>query len=82
MLPADLQHRLAWRVAAAVRPATADPDADRAIAEATNRHLGAHDEGDRIEAVATRLAAAIDAGYARRGFLRGVHLTRNCKTSF
>lgn len=29
-----------------------------------------------------RLNAAIDAGYARRGFLRGVHHTRGCKTRF
>lgn len=27
-----------------------------------------------------RLAAAVQAGYARRGFLRGVHLARACKT--
>jgi hypothetical protein len=29
-----------------------------------------------------RLDAAIDAGYARRGFLRGVHHARGCPTSF
>jgi hypothetical protein len=29
-----------------------------------------------------RLNAAIDAGYARRGFLRGVHRTRGCRTTF
>jgi len=28
------------------------------------------------------LNAAIDAGFARRGFLRGVHRTRSCKTAF
>jgi hypothetical protein len=28
------------------------------------------------------LKRAIDAGYARRGFLRGVHRTRNCRTTF
>jgi hypothetical protein len=27
-----------------------------------------------------RLEAAVTAGYARRGFLRGVHQTRKCKT--
>ncbi|WP_436047539.1 hypothetical protein [Phenylobacterium sp. LjRoot225] len=26
-----------------------------------------------------KMNAAIDAGYARRGFLRGVHATRNCR---
>jgi hypothetical protein len=29
-----------------------------------------------------RLNAAIDAGYARRGFLRGVHLARKCRTKY
>lgn len=29
-----------------------------------------------------RYERAIDAGFARRGFLRGVHRTRGCKTSF
>ena len=29
-----------------------------------------------------RLNAAIDAGYARRGFLRGVHRTKGCRTTF
>ena len=61
VLPAELHHRLAWQVAAAVRPTTPDADADRAIAEATLRSLGAHDEGERAEAVASRLALAIDA---------------------
>jgi hypothetical protein len=28
------------------------------------------------------LNAAVDAGYARRGFLRGVHATRQCRTRF
>lgn len=29
-----------------------------------------------------RLNAALDAGYARRGFLRGVHAKQGCKTTF
>jgi hypothetical protein len=29
-----------------------------------------------------RLNAALDAGYARRGFLRGVHAKQKCKTTF
>lgn len=29
-----------------------------------------------------RLNAAVDAGYARRGFLRGVHVKQGCKTKF
>ena len=60
-LPAELQHRLIWWVAAAIRPARAEPDADRAIAEAATRSLAGHDEGERTGAVAMRLAAAIDA---------------------
>lgn len=65
MLPAELQHRLVWWVAAAIRPADhnadPDPDTDRAIAESATRNLGAHDEGERGEAIAMRLAGAIDA---------------------
>lgn len=63
-LPADLHHRLVWWVAAAVRPAggdaVADPSVDRALADAAQRCLAAHDEGERPEALAARLAAAID----------------------
>jgi hypothetical protein len=29
-----------------------------------------------------RLNAALDAGYARRGFLRGVHVKQGCRTTF
>ena len=61
ILPADLQHRLVWWVAAAIRPTADDPDADRAIAEAALRSLGAHDEGIGAEAAAMRLAQAVDA---------------------
>jgi hypothetical protein len=66
-LPADLHHRLVWWVAAALRERHVDIAADdvgaldRALAEAALRHVGAHDEGDRVEAAAMRLAAAIDA---------------------
>lgn len=61
ILAAELQHRLVWWVAAAMRPLEADADADRAIAEAATRSLGAHDEGEGKDAIAMRLAAAIDA---------------------
>ena len=61
VLPAALQQRLVWMVAAAIRPAVEDFDADRAIAEAAWRSLGAHDEAESADAVATRLAVAIDA---------------------
>lgn len=61
-LPAELHHRLVWWIAAAIR-AGSEPsaDTDRAITEAALRSLAAHDEGDRPEAVAIRLAGAIDA---------------------
>lgn len=65
-LPAELHHRLVWWVAAALREAgvAAGGSAmalDRALADASQRSLAAHDEGDRLEAAAMRLAAAIDA---------------------
>ncbi|WP_419809529.1 DUF2336 domain-containing protein [Sphingomonas sp.] len=60
-LPAEVQHRLVWAVAAAIRPPTADADLDRAIAEAALRALGAHDEGVGAARVAMNLAQAIDA---------------------
>ena len=60
-LPAEVQHRLIWWVAAAIRPALDDADVDRAVADAAWRSLGAHEEGDGIGAAAMRLASAIDA---------------------
>lgn len=66
MLAADVQHRLVWRAAAALRERD-DPAADRAIAQAAVRSLAAYDEGDRPEALAMRLAAAIDARPAELG---------------
>ncbi|RZM03304.1 MAG: DUF2336 domain-containing protein, partial [Sphingomonas sp.] len=57
-LPAELHHRLVWWVAAAIRDPR-DHDTDRAIAEAALRAIAAHDEGERADAVAMRLAAAI-----------------------
>jgi hypothetical protein len=62
-LPADLHHRLVWQVAAALRTGVGGtaPALDRALAEGAQRSLAAHDEGDRLEAAAMRLAAAIDA---------------------
>lgn len=62
-LPAELHHKLVWRTAAALRAGVRTHSAalDRALAEAAQRSLAAHDEGDRLEAAAMRLAAAIDA---------------------
>lgn len=65
-LPADLHHRLVWWVAAALREHFNDTGAasaaiDRSLAEAAMRSLAAHDESDRLEAAAMRLAIAFDA---------------------
>ena len=57
-LPAELQHRLTWWVAAAMRGRQAGKD--RALVDAAQRVLAAHDEGIRLEAAASRLAAALD----------------------
>jgi len=67
-LPAELHHRLAWRVAAALRTLAGGGVAvDRALVDAARRSIAAHDEGERMEAVAMRLALAIDARPAERG---------------
>ncbi len=59
-LPAELHQQLVWRVAAAIREDGAE-GLDRALAEAAHRIVAEHDEGERAEAVAMRLALAIDA---------------------
>lgn len=62
-LPAELHHKLVWQIAAALRTGVASsaPVLDRALADAAQRSLAAHDEGERLEAAAMRLAVAIDA---------------------
>jgi hypothetical protein len=60
-LPAELHYRLVWWVAAAIREQLTGAEADRALADAALRALGAHDESDRVEGTALRLATAIDA---------------------
>lgn len=65
-LPAELHHQLVWWVAASIREAVTarageDAATDRAIVEAAQRSLSAHDEGERAENLATRLAIAVDA---------------------
>ena len=66
ILPAERHHQLVWWVAASIREGQVatdgeHADVDRAIVEAAQRSLAAHDEGQRSEAAAVRLAAAIDA---------------------
>jgi hypothetical protein len=65
-LPADIQHRLAWRVAAALRRylvrvhGVAAARADAALAAAVAGFLARYDEGSGAEATAYRLAHRLD----------------------
>jgi len=63
-LPTPLHERVAWQVAAALRgqdaSAAVNRAVDRALATATARLLADHDEAACPDAVALRLAAAID----------------------
>ena len=65
-LAADLQHKLVWMVAAALRQymvqhhAVPSREADAVIAEAAQRQLAGYDEGTSLEAAATRLALRLD----------------------
>jgi hypothetical protein len=62
-LPAALHGHLVWLIAAALRQ-TDDPlrqgELDRVLAAAAERIMATYDEQDRFDAVAQRLAAAID----------------------
>ncbi|MDE0880659.1 MAG: hypothetical protein OSB00_18665, partial [Sphingomonas bacterium] len=65
-LPADLHRPITWLIAAYIRESAAATDGDdiavdRAIVESARRSLDAHDDTDRAEAHAMRLAQAIDA---------------------
>lgn len=66
-LPADLQHHLAWRVAAALRDTVgalagmAPGAADQPLAAAVAALLGGHDEDDTLEGRAMALALALRA---------------------
>ena len=61
-LPAELEHRLVWRVAAALRLYMVDRHdlapvaADEAVVAAAERLLAAYDEGDSLDARSLRLA--------------------------
>lgn len=56
-LPAELQHRLVWWIAAVLDKGAVN----RALTEAASALLREYDEGERAEALALRLAVAIDA---------------------
>lgn len=64
-LPQPLHRRIVWWIAAALRERHHDGDGasavDRALVDAAARSIAAHDEADRLEPAALRLAAAIDA---------------------
>jgi uncharacterized protein (DUF2336 family) len=66
-LPAELEHRLVWTVAAALRSYLISihriipSDADRALAEAAARRLAAYDEGEGLEARCLMLARRLEA---------------------
>ncbi len=59
-LPLSLYTRLIWWIAAAMRDDAPDGVRDQALAEAATRCLGAHEESERADILAMRLASAID----------------------
>ena len=80
-LPAELQHRLVWTVAAALRTYMVDAHgtdpaaADRALSDAAAALLAGYDEGDALEARCSRLARRLHGagrldGASIAGFLR------------
>ena len=78
-LGAEAQHFLVWAVAAALRvylverQDVAEAEADQAVAGAAASLLAAYDEGERVDAVAHRLAAQL----ARRGRLDDALVSRS-----
>ena len=75
-LPADLQHRLVWMVAAALRQYIVQQHdvgaVDGAVEEAAGAVVAGYDEGKTLEAVAMRLARRLH----RAGRLDGAALAR------
>ncbi len=75
-LPAELQHRLVWVVAAALRQYIVQQHqvgaVDAAVEEAAGSIIGAYDEGATLEALAMRLARRL----LRDGRLDGAVLAR------
>ena len=65
-LPAELEHRLAWRIAAALRTYMTERHlvppalADQMLVPAAERLLSDYDEGDSLEARAMRLARRLE----------------------
>lgn len=77
-LPAEVEHRLVWSIAAALRSylverhAVSPDEADDALAVAANQHLSEHDEGEGLQARCLRLAGLLD----QQGRLDGAFLVR------
>jgi uncharacterized protein DUF2336 len=77
-LPAEVQHRLVWSIAAALRTylverhAVSPDEADDALAAVANRILSTHDEGEGLEARCLKLASILD----ERSRLDGAFLVR------
>lgn len=77
-LPAELQHRLVWMIAAALRQYMVQQHhipsgaADAAISEAAGGMIAAYDEGQTLEACCMRLARSLQ----RAGQLEGADLAR------
>ena len=75
-LPAELQHKLVWIVAAALRQYIVQQhgvrSVDAAVEEAATALVGSYDEGDSLEAHAMRLAQNL----SRAGRLDGAALSR------
>ncbi|HEX8258343.1 MAG TPA: DUF2336 domain-containing protein [Allosphingosinicella sp.] len=65
-LPAEIQHRLVWMIAAALRQymiqqhGLSPGEADEGIAAAAGELIRGYDEGDSLEAACTRLARRLD----------------------
>ncbi|MFS0771375.1 DUF2336 domain-containing protein [Sphingomonas sp. 1P08PE] len=59
-LPRSVYDKLVWWVAAAMRGDAHDAARDQALAEAAGRCLSAHEDGERADMLAMRLAGAID----------------------
>lgn len=77
-LPAEVEHRLVWSIAAALRTwlverhGVSPDEADDALAAAANHCLTAHDEGESLGARCLRLASLLDG----QGRLDGRFLVR------
>ncbi|MGE0179838.1 MAG: DUF2336 domain-containing protein [Sphingomonas sp.] len=74
-LPAELQHKLIWLVAAALRHYLVQhhrlAGVDAAIEAAAAGAIGGHDEGDSLEATAQRLALRLDRAGRLDGAIAG-----------